>query len=135
MNEIEINRSLFFTINDYKEIGTPKISMWSLSDKHAYAPFFRFKFKKGDDTAYKKIKNIVSSFQGNFSWIMKKNEEKFPAYIIAPENYIEKILFNKGHFRSDFLKEMPEQAYEKMINEVIEDISSLSSYLTAKLKE
>ena len=68
----EINRILFFTLNDICPIGTSRISMMSIDDRYAGYPFLRFRFKEKDknDVIYSKIRDAVKDFKGLLSWEM-----------------------------------------------------------------
>jgi hypothetical protein len=133
MEEQELNRLLFLTIESIAEIATSRVSMWSTTDKYAHVPFFRFKFKDHDSKGdlYEKLGRAISNFKGNFVWAMDTHASTRSSYVIAPSNYIKLLLKDKSVYtKEDFMNKMPYEEYKQMVDRVIQDIPLLAVHIS-----
>ena len=134
MKNNDVNSLLFLTLNNISEIGTPKVSMWSISDRYAYPPYCSFKFKNHDQRVYDKLQLIIEGFEGHFQWGMKKHDHPASSYIIAPLKYLDRLMVdNRDSIKDFFLKEMTMVEYEKMIDAVINEIPILADHISQSM--
>lgn len=135
MNDNDINRLIFLTLNSISEIVTPKVSMWSLSNKYAYPPYFSFKFKQNDQRLYERLQGAIRDFKGHFQWEMQKFDHPASSYVIAPLQYINKFHVENGEeIRGVLLKDMALVEYERMIDAVINEVPALSDHISLSMR-
>lgn len=127
MEDYLLNRLMFVALNSIAEIGTSKVSMWSSSDKYAYPPFLRFKWKEaGKDTSslYNQLNSSIEDFNGNFKWGLKRKMGSSNC-IIAANSYMDSLLTYGFDLRESLLLQMPFSRYKEMIDLAINDIPIL----------
>ena len=132
MKDDEVNRLLYETINSIYAIATSRVSIWSIEDKYAHVPFFRFRFKghEHQEDLYKRLSNIIDRFKGNYTWSLGKNSSPLSSFIIAPSIYIGRLLKDKSVYRKEeFLNEMASEDYKTMVDKAIEDVPLLAEYI------
>ncbi|MGE8424721.1 MAG: hypothetical protein ACN6PI_17925 [Sphingobacterium siyangense] len=129
----EINRILFFTLNDICPIGTSRISMMSIDDRYAGYPFLRFRFKEKDknDVIYSKIRDAVKDFKGLLSWEMITFDD-VPNYLILPTYVYSEGRRASGDLNEHLIAKYGENLYRKMIDQAIEDIPNLAKAIKNK---
>jgi hypothetical protein len=128
MTDEELNRLIFVTIDNLYQVSSARVSMWSLSNKYAFAPYFRFRLTENDTAIYEHFGKAISLYKGNFDWSMGKHEDPRSLYIIAPVRYIDRVL-HQGIRRKNFLEKMSEEDYKSMVDKVIEDVPGLASHI------
>ncbi|APU96361.1 hypothetical protein K2F45_07100 [Sphingobacterium siyangense] len=132
----EINRILFFTLNDICPIGTSRISMMSIDDRYAGYPFLRFRFKEKDknDVIYSKIRDAVKDFKGLLSWEMITFND-VPNYLILPTYVYSEGRRASGDLNEHLIAKYGENLYRKMIDQAIVDIPNLAKSIRDKFHE
>ncbi|RKF30139.1 hypothetical protein BCY89_20280 [Sphingobacterium siyangense] len=132
----EINRILFFTLNDICPIATSRISMMSIDDRYAGYPFLRFRFKEKDknDVIYSKIKDAVKDFKGLLSWEMITFDD-VPNYLILPTYVYSDGRPTSGDLNEHLIAKYGENLYRKMIDQAIVDIPNLAKAIKDKFHE
>ncbi|WP_146191165.1 hypothetical protein [Sphingobacterium athyrii] len=135
MNFEEINRVLFFTLNDICPIATSRISMMSIDDRYAVYPFLRFRFKDKDknDVIYSKIRDAVRNFKGLLTWEMITYDD-VPNYLILPSYVYSDGRPTSGDLNEHLLAKYGENLYRQMIDQAIVDIPNLACYIQNKLQ-
>ncbi|WP_159729404.1 hypothetical protein [Sphingobacterium sp. 18053] len=132
----EINRVLFFTLNDICPIATSRISMMSIDDRYAGYPFLRFRFKEKDknDVIYSKIRDAVKDFKGLLSWEMITFDD-VPNYLILPTYVYSEGRPASGDLNEHLVAKYGENLYRKMIDQAIVDIPNLAKEIKDKFHE
>lgn len=132
----EINRILFFTLNDICPIATSRISMMSTGDRYARYPFLRFRFKDKDknDVIYNKIRDTVKSFKGLLTWEMITFDD-VPNYLIVPTYVYSDRRTMSGDLNEHLIAKYGENLYRKMIDQAIVDIPNLAKAIKDKFHE
>lgn len=131
MNFEEINRILFFTLNDICPIATSRISMMSTEDRYAVYPFLRFRFKDKDDQIYGQIRETVNSFKGLLTWEMITFDD-VPNYLIVPTYVYSDGRPTSGDLNEHLIAKHGESLYRQMIDQAIEDIPNLAKAIKDK---
>ncbi len=133
MNFEEINRILFFTLNDICPIATSRISMMSTEDRYAVYPFLRFRFKDKDknDVIYSKIRDAVRDFKGLLTWEMITFDD-VPNYLIVPTYVYSDGRPTSGDLNEHLIAKHGESLYRQMIDQAIEDIPNLAKAIKDK---
>ncbi|WET69678.1 hypothetical protein [Sphingobacterium sp.] len=132
----EVNRILFFTLDDICPIATSRISMMSIDDRYAGYPFLRFRFKDKDknDVIYNKIGDTVRDFKGLLSWEMITFND-VPNYLILPTYVYSDGRPTSGDLNEHLIAKHGESLYRQMIDQAIEDISNLAKAIKDKFHE
>ncbi len=130
----EINRILFFTLNDICPIATSRISMMSIDDRYAVYPFLRFRFKDKDknDVIYSKIRDAVRDFKGLLTWEMITFDD-VSNYLILPTYVYSDGRLTSGDLNEHLIAKYGENLYRQMIDQAIVDIPNLACYIQNKL--
>ncbi len=127
MDDSQINTIMFETLEQIAPIGTARVSMFSITDRYSYIPFFRFRFKSinEDNKIYHQIKLAIEHFNGNVKWELFKNPD-VRNYLIIP------IILCKDDIRwsdTEKLKLYLGDSFYKKIDECIDDIPRLASQI------
>lgn len=129
----EVNRILFFTLNDICPIATSRISMMSTGNRYARYPFLRFRFKDKDknDVIYNQIRDTVRDFKGFLTWEMITFND-VPNYLILPTYVYSDGRPTSGDLNEHLIAKYGENLYRQMIDRAIADIPNLASYIKNK---
>jgi hypothetical protein len=129
----EVNRILFFTLNDICPIATSRISMMSINDRYARYPFLRFRFKNKDknDVIYSEIGDTVRDFKGLLTWELITFDD-VPNYLIVPTYVYSDGRLTSGDLNEHLIAKHGENLYLQMIDQAIEDIPNLAKAIKDK---
>lgn len=129
----EINRILFFTLDDICPIATSRISMMSINDRYARYPFLRFRFKEKDknDVIYSKIRDAVKDFKGLLSWEIVTFDD-VPNYLIVPTYVYSDGRPTSGDLNEHLIAKHGESLYRQKVDQAIEDIPNLAKAIKDK---
>jgi len=132
MDELEINRLLFVTIDNIKKIGSPKVSTWAPDNKYVQPPCFRFYFKDtvDTDTIYSNMRDIIIQYKGLLEWEMLHDKSKSRSFFILPKQFAP-FLFKGGfHFNKDrVISDFPKEEYVSVVDKAILDIPMLAKFI------
>lgn len=132
MEEIEVNRLLFLTIDKIKKIGSPKVSTWAIDDRYVRPPCFKFYFKDTVDTdiVYKKIHDLVTSYKGLLEWEMLHDESKSRSFFILPKPFASFVFKDEFRIGMDGLaNKFSKEEYVQLVDNAIIDIPMLAKFI------
>lgn len=129
----EVNRILFFTLNDIYPIATGRAGMLALNNPYVSFPFLRFRFKdKGkDDPIYDQIRETVKSFKGLLTWEMITFDD-VPNYLIVPTYVYCDGRPTSGDLNEHLIAKYGENLYRHLIDQAIVDIPNLAKAIKDK---
>ncbi|MBB1644793.1 hypothetical protein [Sphingobacterium sp. UME9] len=132
----EVNRILFFTLNDIYPIATGRAGMLASNNPYVSFPFLRFRFKdKGkDDPIYGQIRETVKSFKGLLTWEMITFDD-VPNYLILPTYVYSDGRPTSGDLNEHLIAKHGESLYRQMIDQAIVDIPNLAKAIKDKFPE
>lgn len=134
MDYVKENHLIFETLNAIIPIATAKVNMWSPEDRYAYPPFLRFRFKDvgRNDSIYTRLIKIVTQYDGNLKWIIRKGDDT-PNYLLIPlifdQHRVEGKFFDKHYWISVFTLNI----YIAYIDIAVKDIPSLAEYIQTNM--
>lgn len=127
----ELNRKLRDTLELYKKIESPFLGLFLGDDVYARPPFFAFRFKNGTLDDYKKIKDIIDSFNGTTRWTMS-SKEGFKNHMIEP-NEFKKLRDSNPELKKDNLLTSLGEQYYDLCDKALDDVQPLCHWIQSKL--
>lgn len=126
MNDDRIlSRAIFEALSDLNwPLDISRVSMWSLSDRYAAPPFFRFKINDANSAIlYEKLKAAIESSKGSLKWSIYRLEAK---YFIMPDIFYEPMK-SHNHNRDFLISLYGEDKYKALIDMAINDVANLAN--------
>jgi|GEM_PF-2935619 len=121
----DINRLLFVTLDNYKKIASPRVSLLPIDNIYSRLPGLAFRFENGVDSDYTKLNSLLNSFSGKEIWVCyKPTNDQSKNYLIEPVS--SKDLRTKEQYDMIDLK--------KIVDNVVDDIQPLCDFLSGQLK-
>lgn len=99
--DIELNSLLRVTLEKYKQISSPALTLFPTSDIYARPPYFIFRFLDAHKSDYEKIDLLIQNFDGQLKWVIHKSERSPKGnHVITPKECLKKRILAMTNHKS-----------------------------------